>query len=735
MARKETARKGMGPGAGNAETPKRTSPYGKRRGDLKPEAHATEVPSKPIGATAVRLAMVKGGYQPIPLNGKRPLFDGWQNTVADDAMVRSWETSRPGDRNTGSLTRSVTAIDIDILDLKGVEIIDSLVRRRFAGKGKLLRRVGLAPKCAFLFRTDEPFKKLLLPIWAPGEPEPKELKDCKQRIEILGDGQQIVVHGIHPDTKQPYEWSGGEPWTVARAELPLLTIEEAKAFLNEARGLLLEADWGVFETKDKEREKKTAASEGEYPLIVELAVRLWGEPTYHVKDDYRFGSHGSKSIDYGTKTWFDFENNSGGGVRDLMKLVSSANGAAASTAEPKPAFGAAPFEWIDPSQIPKRQWLYAPHYIREFLSLLFSSGGKGKSSLLIVEALAMVSDKPLLNIQPAKRLRVWYWNGEDPILELQRRFAAAIKHYELTPEDIGDRLFINSGRTLPIVIAEDEKYGTTICEPVIADVIKTLIDNKIDVLIIDPFVSCHRVAENDNSAIERVAKSWSHIAEATHCSIMAAHHTRKMGGDRATVDDGRGASALHDAARGARTINTMTDAESENADIASRERRYYFRADIGKANLTQPAEEADWFKLVSVDLGNGDNEEGWDVARDGDKIGVVTPWDYPVDDTPRPTPLDIIRAQAAIRDGGPWRADQRATVEPWVGIPIANALGRNLISKTEKRAVADLVRDWLGAGFLKRVAGLDDHHEARSYIEAGNAPVVVATTGKKRDEE
>lgn len=131
------------------------------------------------------------------------------------------------------------------------------------------------------------------------------------------------------------------------------------------------------------------------------------------------------------------------------------------TASKPSKFNATPFEWIDPKQIPKRQWLYRPHYIREFLSLLFSSGGKGKSSLLIVEALAMVSGKPLLNVKPEKELRVWYWNGEDPALELQRRFAAAIKHYELKPEDIGDRLFIDSGRTLPIVIVEERNSGLT----------------------------------------------------------------------------------------------------------------------------------------------------------------------------------------------------------------------------------------------------------------------------------
>ena len=143
--------------------------------------------------------------------------------------------------------------------------------------------------------------------------------------------------------------------------------------------------------------------------------------------------------------WFDFESSSGGGALDLVRLASNA----AEPETPRTSIAAAPFKWIDPTQIPKRQWLYRPHYICQFLSLLFSSGGKGKSSLLIAEALAMVSGRPLLGITPEKRLRVWYWNGEDPEIELQRRFAATAKHYGLNLEDVGDRLFLNSGRTLP----------------------------------------------------------------------------------------------------------------------------------------------------------------------------------------------------------------------------------------------------------------------------------------------
>ena len=329
-------------------------------------------------------------------------------------------------------------------------------------------------------------------------------------------------------------------------------------------------------------------------------------------------------------------------------------------------------------------------------------------------------------MRPERLLRVWHWNGEDPMDELQRRFAAAAKHHGLKLDDIGDRLFVDSGRTMPIVIAEQTvRRDTRIAEPVIKEVIAALRDNQIDILMIDPFVSCHRVSENDNAAIESVAKSWSHVAEAANCSIMLAHHTRKTGGEGVTVDDGRGASALLAAARTARTLNTMTVKEAEDAEIDERERRSYFRADIGKANLTRPAEQADWFKLVSVDLENPGPDADWDA---GDSVGVVTAWEYPQVDQPVVNAADIRRAQDAIRAGGPWRADQRSKNEPWVGAPVARALGLpDLLSKNEKRAVAKVVDEWLRAGLLKRVEGRDGHRDAHAYIEAGNEPVVPAS--------
>jgi hypothetical protein len=55
---------------------------------------------------------------------------------------------------------------------------------------------------------------------------------------------------------------------------------------------------------------------------------------------------------------------------------------------------ATPFEWVDPSTIPPRAWIYGRHYIRKFVSTTVAPGGVGKTALGVVEALAITSGKP-----------------------------------------------------------------------------------------------------------------------------------------------------------------------------------------------------------------------------------------------------------------------------------------------------------------------------------------------------
>jgi hypothetical protein len=120
----------------------------------------------------------------------------------------------------------------------------------------------------------------------------------------------------------------------------------------------------------------------------------------------------------------------------------------------------APFRHVELSMFPRRQFVYGRHLIRGFLSATVAPGGVGKSALSIVEAVAMVSGRSLRGTRPRKPLRVWYWNGEDPAEEIQRRVEATCLAFDVDPASFEGRLFIDSGRRTEIVLASQGKSGT-----------------------------------------------------------------------------------------------------------------------------------------------------------------------------------------------------------------------------------------------------------------------------------
>src|SRR6185436_7946730 len=180
---------------------------------------------------------------------------------------------------------------------------------------------------------------------------------------------------------------------------------------------------------------------------------------------------------------------------------------------------ATPFIWRPPAAMPRRQWLYGRHLIRRFMSCTIAPGGVGKSALTITEALAMVTGRPLLGPTPVGRLRVWLWNGEDPTEEIERRLMAAALHFGIDTTECEDRLFVDSGRVSPIILAEETQNGVVINAPVFTALKTEIRDKGIDAMTIDPFVSSHRISENDNMAIDKVAKAWAQLAEETDCAF------------------------------------------------------------------------------------------------------------------------------------------------------------------------------------------------------------------------
>lgn len=367
-----------------------------------------------------------------------------------------------------------------------------------------------------------------------------------------------------------------------------------------------------------------------------------------------------------------------------------------------PAFVATPYAWIDPASIPRRDWLYGRHLIRKFLSVTVAPGGVGKSSLLIAEALCLATGKPLLGQWTGSPLRVWLWNLEDPRDELQRRIQAACQYYGLTADDLGNRLFVDTGREQELCTAITTRSGAQIVRPAIENLIDQMRAHAIDVLIVDPFVSSHQVTENDNPAMDMVAKEWGRVADRTNSAIELVHHTRKLSGDvEVTAESSRGAKALTDAARDVRAINRMTKDEGDKAGVDNH--RLYFRAYSDKANLSPPADKSDWFKLENVELANGDH------------VGVVIPWKWP-DPFDGLTTAHLKAVQVAI-DGKKLRQNSQA--KDWAGYVIAEVLGMDADDKSDRHKIKSCINTWIDSGALRVGSLEDDKGKIRPILEVG----------------
>ena len=169
-------------------------------------------------------ALFWNGYKPIPViaGGKRPAIADWTNINYEAQPERLQELrDRFPSASTGVVLGNVCAIDIDVLEPGAADSCRHLVTTRL---GQAPSRFGKRPKSVLLFRVDgTPFKKMATKAFV--------INGLKAQVEILCEGQQVVVFGEHPDTKKPYHWEGESPLTVPVSGLPSISVSAAEELI------------------------------------------------------------------------------------------------------------------------------------------------------------------------------------------------------------------------------------------------------------------------------------------------------------------------------------------------------------------------------------------------------------------------------------------------------------------------------------------------------------------------
>ena len=614
--------------------------------------------------TALRKKLLRAGFTPLPTCGKRPFLNDWNKVLVDDAAIEAWR-SRPGESNTGIRTTDAPTIDIDISDA-GVADEAELVVWECLGleNGKILRRTGRAPRRAILCKTMTPFKKKATRAFKSPDGE-------EHKVEILAEGEQVIAFGIHPITKRPYTWdNGGEPGDVTWDELPLLTEPVADEIIKRTTEVLrAQPDW--IEQRPKEPPQRPRdglrriLSEPSFGEVEDALSYIPNDLDYDSWIDMGFAIAAALG-DAGQPLWEEFSLRYPDHVaRDIQRKWPSflkLGGIKAATLfwrarhhGWKPAYKKAtihvadtahqedntaheeeaesrPFtplgEWdagLDHTIPPPRCWLLGNVFCRQFASSLFADGAVGKTSVRYTQFLSLAINRSLTGEHVFGRRRVLVISLEDGAEELRRRILAARIHHGVELEDIKGWLYLAApGLEDGERLLEVDQKGRLVVGGLAERIEEAIVRLKIDIIGLDPLVKLHAVGENDNTSMDKVAQILTKLAIKYNIAVDVPHHNSKGPPEPGNAKRGRGASSTKDAFRLVYTLTPMVKEDAEGFGLGEDERKYLVRMDSGKVNIAPPAETAIWFRLVGVNIGNGNDE-----YPQGDNVQTVERWNPP----------------------------------------------------------------------------------------------------------
>jgi hypothetical protein len=217
---------------------------------------------------------------------------------------------------------------------------------------------------------------------------------------------------------------------------------------------------------------------------------------------------------------------------------------------------------------PAREWLQGTNFCRTFLSSLVAAGGVGKTALRYAQYLALASGRDLTEEHVHQRSRVLVVSLEDDINELKRRMFAAMKHHNVSHDEIKGYLFVSApGRSAGKLLEVDPKTRATRLGQLVHNLEVSICRRKPDLVSIDPFIKSHSAEENTNAIIEEVCQLLTNLAAKHNIAIDAPHHVSKGPADPGNADKARGASAMVDAARLVKTLTPMSSDEARALTI------------------------------------------------------------------------------------------------------------------------------------------------------------------------
>lgn len=368
-------------------------------------------------------------------------------------------------------------------------------------------------------------------------------------------------------------------------------------------------------------------------------------------------------------------------------------------------------------ELPPIQWVYGNFLQRGTSSSLIGAAGQGKSMIALGIGLSLAFGESFYFEKVTQKSKVWLFNGEDSKDNLQRRIHAFCKKNELNPKELEGQFFINSGLENSLKCAWSESGSKLVGnETEIQNIISQLKELKIDVAIFDPFISFHKVNENDNNAIDFVVKLFAKIAVEANCAVLLVHHSGKSRGEAIGYDGARGASSYIGANRSVRVLNNLTKEDAKRFGIKDEEIAQYVTMTDVKANFAAKAPKMKYFKLESEFFQNSNAETesiGVAVAQNFEAIGVFQ---------------EIMSDERWVElipklENRKWRFDPQA--EGWIGIQFAEVLKKDIANKSDKQLIRNIIDEAINSEILEKYKDLDRRRHTKEFVRVKNAPSIV----------
>ncbi len=144
--------------------------------------------------------------------------------------------------------------------------------------------------------------------------------------------------------------------------------------------------------------------------------------------------------------------------------------------------------------LPQRDWLIPRFLIINYASIILGPGGVSKSTFQLVLAISVATGLDLLGFSVKRQAKVLLINNEDDASELTRRIAAILTYYKIDEALLKKGLFTLSGYEEPIKFIWQNKDGVMVHGEHKGEIESFIIENHIEALFVDPFISTHNVS-------------------------------------------------------------------------------------------------------------------------------------------------------------------------------------------------------------------------------------------------